>query len=540
MQTTVPTSSELILPSGAQDELALTLPEPGGEWRSSGSGRSLAAQADRRMTLLEKRQSARTQILADHFDRLASGWEGYRARNAYYHGIENLLFRTYVRPGAAVLELGCATGDLLASVQPAYGVGVDLSQRMLEEARRKHPHLTFLEADAIFFDTDERFDYIIVNNLLEYVEDIQGLFRTCRRLLKPHGRLLISSLNPLWSPIVRAGARWGLGTPEHVDRNFVTGNDTANLLGLNGFEVVKQARRTLLPKRIPLISSLVNLAAAQLPLLKRLCMTELVIGRPAGMAADYSVSVIVPCYNEAGNIEECIRRVPRMGRSTEVIVVDDGSQDDTAARVRPGLNPAVEVRKLSYKSNRGKLNAVRAGFEAARGDILMILDADMTVPPEDLPYFYIPLSEGQADFINGTRLIYPMATGSMKFQNFFGNKLFGILMSWLTELRLSDTLCGTKAFFREDYHSFSIGHDPWGDFDWLFGAAQSTCKVLEVPIHYEERRAGQSKMKALRHTWALLKACRSAFWRIKYPCHLRRAPTATAGHPQRADVESGS
>ena len=128
----------------------------------------------------------------------------------------------------------------------------------------------------------------------------------------------------------------------------------------------------------------------------------------------------------------------------------------------------------------------------------------------------------------------------MKFQNFLGNKLFGILMSWLTELRLSDTLCGTKAFFREDYHSFSIGHDPWGDFDWLFGAAQSTCKVLEVPIHYKERRAGTSKMKALRHTWALLKACRSAFWRIKYPCHSRRIPTATARHPRRAVVESSS
>jgi len=469
MQATFPQTSGAVLSNVAPNELASNLTELGEERRSPGSGWSLPAQAKRRTTLLEKRQSARTQILADHFDGLANGWDGYRARNAYSHGTENLLFRTYVRPGAAVLELGCATGDLLASVQPAYGVGVDLSPRMLEEARRKHPHLTFLEADAIFFDSDERCDYIIINNLLEYVEDIQGLFRNCRRLLKPHGQLLISSLNPLWSPIVRAGARWGLGTPEDTDRNFVTGNDTANLLGLNGFEVVKQARRTLVPKRIPAISSLVNLAAAQLPLLNRLCMTEFVIGRPAGMAADYSVSVIVPCYNEAGNIEECTRRVPRMGRSTEVIVVDDGSQDDTAARVRPELNLAVEVRKLSYKPNRGKLNAVRAGFEAARGDILMILDADMAVPPEDLPYFYIPLSEGVADFINGTRLIYPLATGSMKFQNFLGNK-----------------------------------------------------------------------MKALRHTWALLKACGSAFWRIKYPCHSRRALTATAGNSRRAGAESSS
>jgi SAM-dependent methyltransferase len=512
-----------ILTRGATRGLATPQPTGRDNPGAAASADVVSENAGRQRTLLEWRQAARSRILADHFDDLAENWSQYRGRNPDYHGTERLLFQSYIRSGSAVLELGCATGDLLASVRPGYGVGVDLSPRMVETARRKYPHLIFEEGDAIFLKTEAEFDYIIVNNLLEYVEDIQGLFRTCRRLLKPRGRLLITSLNPLWSPVVRAGARLGLGTPESADRNFVTGNDTANMLALNGFEVIKQTRRTLLPKRIPWLTELVNLAAAHLPILNRLCMTEFVIARPAGMATDYSVSVIVPCYNEADNIEECVRRIPHMGVSTEVIVVDDGSLDDTASRVRPELNPAVDVRKISYKPNRGKLNAVRTGFEAARGDILMILDADMTVPPEDLPYFYIPLSEGQADFINGTRLVYPMATGSMKFQNFVGNKLFGILVGWLTDLRLSDTLCGTKALFCEDYHRFSVGHDPWGDFDWLFGAAQNTCKVLEVPIHYQERRAGQSKMKALRHSLALLKACWLAFWRIKYPCRLERS-----------------
>jgi glycosyltransferase involved in cell wall biosynthesis len=206
-----------------------------------------------------------------------------------------------------------------------------------------------------------------------------------------------------------------------------------------------------------------------------------------------------------------------MGRRTEVIVVDDGSRDGTAERVRPDLNPGVEVRCVSYSPNRGKLHAVRTGFEAATGDILMILDADMTVPPEDLPCFYRPLQAGLADFINGTRLIYPMATGSMKLQNFLGNKVFGVIVSWLSGSHLSDTLCGTKAFFREQYRHYLMGYDPWGDFDLLFGAAQNADKILEVPIHYEERRAGVSKMKALRHSWALLKACWHGFWRVKYP-----------------------
>jgi SAM-dependent methyltransferase len=467
-------------------------------------------------TLLQQRQRRRGECLGAYFDGLADFWDGYRNRNAYYHRTQRALFRTYVPEGLAVLEMGCATGDLLARVRPETGLGVDLSPRMVKKARDKYPHLDFVEADAVFFDTDRRFDRIIINNLLEYVEDIQGLFQNCRRLLKPRGRILITTLNPLWTPVLRTGAKLGLCTPD-TERNFVTGLDAANLLGLNGFDVLNLTRRTLLPKNVPLVAPLVNLVAALAPGLRRLCMIEFLVARPVVSASDYSVSVVVPCFNEAGNIEQCIRRIPRMGRRTEVIVVDDGSHDGTADLVKPELNPTVDLRSISYRPNRGKLHAVRAGFEAANGDILMILDADMTVPPEDLPYFYKPLRDGLADFINGTRLIYPMANRAMKLQNFYGNKLFGALVTWLTGSHLSDTLCGTKAFFREDYRHFLMGYDPWGDFDLLFGAAQNAGKILEVPIHYDERRAGQSKMKALRHAWALLKACWHAFWRVKYP-----------------------
>ncbi len=467
--------------------------------------------------LLRQRQQHQGEVLAAYFDALADQWDRYRSRSRYLHRIEKALFSAHVPRGAAVLELGCGTGDFLAAVRPARGVGVDLSPRMVAKARGKYPMLEFVAGDATTFDTPERFDYIIINNLLEYVEDIQGLFQNCKRLLKPRGRILVSTLNPLWSSVQRSGAKLGLSTPD-TRRNFVTALDAANLLELNGFEVVKLMRRTLIPRKIPLVSKVGNLIAAHTPLLRRLCITEFLIARPWHTRGDhYTVSVVVPCYNEAGNIEECVRRVPRMGSRTEVIVVDDGSKDGTAALVKPELNPAVDVRCLAYQPNRGKLHAVRTGIAAAGGDIVMILDADMTVPPEDLPYFYEPLRIGQADFINGTRLIYPLATGSMRFKNFLGNKMFGVLVSWLTDIHLSDTLCGTKAFFKEDYQHFLMGYDPWGDFDLLFGAAQHSCKILEVPIHYQERRAGQSKMKALRHTWALLRACWFGFGRVKYP-----------------------
>jgi SAM-dependent methyltransferase len=438
-----------------------------------------------RLPFLEARQRARAEVLSAHYDGLADNWELYRERNAYYHRTLRSLFRTYIPEGVSVLELGCATGDLLAAVRPRRGVGIDLSERMVEKARRKHPDLEFVRADATFFDTPERFDCIVINNALEYSEDIQGLFSNCSRLLKPRGRLLISTLNPLWSPLLRMGERRRLCTPD-TRRNFVTGKDASNLLRLCGFETVKLTRRMLFPRRVPVLGPLINVVAAHTPILRRLCLAEFVIARPIAPAGrEYSVSVVVPCYNEAGNVEDCVRRVPAMGAHTEVIVVDDGSRDGTAELVKPTLNPAVDVRCISYQPNRGKLNAVRAGFAAARGDVLMILDADMTVPPEDLPAFYAPVRQGVADFVNGTRLIYPMATGSMKLQNFVGNKLFSILVSWLTGIYLSDTLCGTKAFFRDDYRHFQMGYDPWGDFDLLFGASQLTCKFVEVPIHYQ-------------------------------------------------------
>lgn len=467
-------------------------------------------------TRLSQRQRDRGERLAPYFDALADNWDRYKQRNPYYHHSERALFRTFVPEGISVLEIGCATGDLLALLRPERGLGLDLSPHMVARARQKYPQIEFLAADGVFFDTDTRFDCIVLNNVLEYVEDIQRLFDTCRRLLTPRGRLFLSAWNPRWASWLRLGARLGLGTPD-TQRRFLSELDVANLLQLNGFEVVHSTRRTFLPKRIPLLAPLGNVLAAQTPGLRCLGMTQFLIARLASPAREYSVSVVVPCYNEADNIADCVRRVPLMGRHTEVIVVDDGSEDGTAERVAPGLNPHVEVRCISYQPNRGKLNAVRTGCEAARGEILILLDADMTVPPEDLPCFYRPLAAGTTDFVNGTRLIYPRAEGSMKLQNYYGNKLFSRLVSWLTGTRLSDTLCGTKAFFREDYRHYRMGYDPWGDFDLLFGAAQRASKIRDVPIHYEERRAGRSKMKALRHSWALLKACWHGFWRFKYP-----------------------
>lgn len=213
----------------------------------------------------------------------------------------------------------------------------------------------------------------------------------------------------------------------------------------------------------------------------------------------YSCSVIIPCYNEAENIQEAVERVPQITEFTEIIVVDDGSIDDTAEIVTNLMADRDNLKLISYSPNRGKGPAVRAGFDAASGDVLMILDADMTVPPEHLQKFYNPIAEGRADFVNGTRFVASMEDKAMRKLNWFGNKMFALLFSWLLGQKLTDTLCGTKALLRSTYQNIDMNHCRWGDFDLLIGAAKLDLKVVEVPIAYKRRLAGESHMKPFKH-----------------------------------------
>ena len=195
--------------------------------------------------------------------------------------------------------------------------------------------------------------------------------------------------------------------------------------------------------------------------------------------------------------------------------MDDGSSDGTAAAVKPELNRDIDVRVISYSPNRGKGAAVQMGFDAAKNDIVMILDADLTTHPEELGPLYEAFAHGRAEFVNCTRLVYPMEGGAMKFANYVGNKLFTILVSVIMDARVSDTLCGTKAMFRSDYRHMVMGRDPWGDYDFLFGAAQQRLVIRELPVHYRERVSGISKMNSTKHTINLLRMCWKGFWQVQ-------------------------
>jgi glycosyltransferase involved in cell wall biosynthesis len=338
--------------------------------------------------------------------------------------------------------------------------------------------------------------------------------------------VILTYFNYLWEPVLRAGERFGIKRPQ-PDQNWLSLADLQNLLSLAGFQTISMGYKVLLPVRIPLLSSLCNRVLANLPLLRKLCLVETIIARPAPVPVPeetLSVSVVVPSRNERGNIENAVRRIPPMGRHTEIVFVEGNSRDGTAEEIERVIAayPDRDVKIVRQGSGVGKGDAVRKGFATATGDVLMILDADLTVPPEELPKFLKALRSGRGEFVHGSRLVYPMEKQAMRFLNTLGNKFFSLAFTWLLDQRFKDTLCGTKVLYRSDYERISAGRhyfgdfDPFGDFDLIFGAAKLDLKIVEIPIRYRERTYGTTQISRFRHGWLLLRMCFFALRRIKF------------------------
>jgi SAM-dependent methyltransferase len=482
-------------------------------------------------SLFAERERERKRQRAEEYDHFAPQRDRWRQRSrGYYDAIERLA-RFVVPEGASVLEIGTGTGDLLAALRPADGVGIDLSPRMVEIARRKHPHLKLEVADAESLQSPalegRTFDYIVMSDVVGALTDIWSAFRALRRLCNPRTRILVTYYNFVWEPLLVAAEKLGLKMPVE-QQNWLGMQDLANLLELNHFEIVRSGTTQLLPMRLPLLAPLANRYLSQLPGLHAFALTQyfvckLVAGGGPIPTREYSCSVVVPCRNERGNIDDIVARTPEMGKGTELIFVDGNSTDGTveaierhvAGRTRPRL------RLLHQGSGRGKGDAVRKGFAAATGDLLFILDADLTVPPEELPKFYAAVAEGKAEFVNGSRLVYPMEGEAMRFLNSLGNKFFGLALSAILEQRLKDTLCGTKVLFRRDYERIVAARpffgefDPFGDFDLLFGAAKQNLKIVELPIRYRARTYGETKISRFQHGALLARMTMHAFRKFK-------------------------
>ncbi len=453
----------------------------------------------------------------------------FRQRNrAYYDDLERL-HRLLVPTGQRVLEIGCGMGDLLAGLNPGHGVGIELEPELAKAAQRRHPQLRILAADAETISPSsigesEPFDVILLPNTLNTLGDVQGVLERLEAFCHPRTRLVVSFHNWLWQPLLKAAEQLGQRQPQPPE-SWLTPRDVANLLDLAGWEVLKEGHRCLLPRRLPLLTPLANRWLSQLPGLEQLGLTHWMVARPGRQERqDPSVSVVIPARNEAGNIAPAIERLPELGRFTEVLFVEGHSTDDTWAeieRVCANYQGPLRLRKFR-QSGKGKADAVWLGFEQAEGDVLMILDADLTVRPEDLPRFAQAMADGRGEFVNGCRLVYPRSWDAMPPLNTAANRLFAAVFSWLLRQRLKDTLCGTKVIWKHDYERLKAGRsyfgdfDPFGDFDLLFGASKLNLKIVEVPVRYQERSYGSSNIAHVKEGLILARMCLYAARKLRF------------------------
>lgn len=474
----------------------------------------------------DKRRAFHDGISA-HYDAMAETRHKWQEKNRYFYRRDLKALRNIVPEGMRVLELGCGNGDLLANLKPSKGIGVDLSEKMVEVARQRHPSLTFVKGNVELAtdisSLEGPFDYILMSDLVGHMFDAQMTLELIHKLMSRRTRLVITFHNSWWEPFMRLWIKIGRAMPRPT-LNWFAFNELVDLLKLEEHDLVQWQRREISPIRLLGLGSIVNKFLAPLPGFNALCFRYYLVARSRRSAEQRAagVTLLIPCRNEKGNIEGCVKRSPEFGSFTELLFVEGNSSDGTyeeCCRVRDTF-PERRIRVLK-QTGKGKGDAVRLGFHEAAGDIVMIVDSDLAVPPEYMPRIYRFLAEGGGEFINCTRLVYPMAEGAMKPLNYVANRLFAKVLSYLLNQRFSDTLCGTKALFKDDYMAIEAERtrlgslDPFGDFDLIFGAARANLKIVEIPVRYDARSYGSTQISRFADGWMLFKMVWRAFRQLK-------------------------
>jgi SAM-dependent methyltransferase len=477
---------------------------------------------------LRRPATKRQEEVRAHFDKMAGSIDRWTARNRGFHEADVSYLRFLIAEGCAVLDVGCGVGDTLAALKPRRGVGIDISPEIIARARTRHPDLEFhcgnAEDPADLAGISGPFDVILLSDTVGFLDDCVETLRHLLAFATPRTRIVVSYHSRLWEPILRLGESIGLKMPS-AQHTWLSTKDTQNLLDLAGWEPLRREWRQLLPRRAFGLDRLINHYIAPLPGIRRFCLRNYIVARPAPVPPQPfspSCTVLIPCRNERGNIEHAIRRLPKFAEQLEVIFVEGHSRDGTyeeCLRVAAAY-PDMDI-KVVRQSGVGKGDAVRTGFDMAQGDVLMILDADLTAPPEELPKFYRALVAGKGEFINGSRLIYPMAEGAMRLLNWGANRAFAAIFSFLLNQRFTDTLCGTKVLWKRDYRNIVANRayfgdfDPFGDFDLIFGAARLNLKILEIPVRYADRSYGETQISRFSHGWLLLRMVLFAWRKFK-------------------------
>jgi len=346
---------------------------------------------------------------------------------------------------------------------------------------------------------------IILDNVIGDIPDLQTYFEDLRKNIKPDTKILISYHNPDWEPILNIASKLSLRKKVGI-QNWLDQDDLKNILELSGFEVINSYKRFF-------------------------GITTITVAKPNPPSprlrkGKYSVSIIIPARNEEGNISKIIPSIPKFGKWKKIIFVEGNSTDKTWDKIikeikRTRSSPRLRRVKTFKQKLKGKADAVRLGFEKATGDILIIYDADMTVPPSDLPKFYKVLADGTGEFANGSRLVYPMEDQAMQTLNKIGNQFFSSAFTKIFGQHFKDTLCGTKALWRHDFIKMKQNYlkylkiDPFGDFALIFSVIKHNLKVVEIPIRYRERSYGSTNINRVYHLLLLLKMTLFAFKEFK-------------------------
>jgi hypothetical protein len=437
-----------------------------------------------------------------------------RDRNAYYHQDDLKFFQKFVQSDNLVFLIGTNVVEMATQLKCKKAIVLELDPVQTIPALPPSVHLVTSLREAFNFGP---FDYVLLPYSLQVMDDIQEFLEELYRGLSAHTRVMAVHFNFLWAPLFRLAQRWGLKAPM-PDMNWLNRQDIRTLLRLTGYEELTSGTRCLIPIRIPWFSDFCNDYLAPLPFFKWCCQKTYVAARPLmemeSQKRPISVSVVVPARNEAGNISALLSRMPVFGSSLEIIFVEGHSKDATWEEIQTQIKShprsKLFILQACQQLGEGKADAVRLGFSRATGDLLMILDADLSVQPEDLIHFFSAYQRGSAEFLNGSRLVYQMERHAMQILNLFFNKAFAALLSWLIGQRIKDTLCGTKVLTRQNYlriqtHLHNLGRlDPFGDFELLFGASRLNLRISDVPVRYKERAYGQTNIRRFKHGWQLL------------------------------------
>jgi len=472
-----------------------------------------------------KMDSGKTAI-KEFYNDLAQKRDFWFNKNRFYHKEMLSYYKFFIPPNSSVLELGCGTGEIVGSLSSSHGVGVDLSDGMIDLAKEKHPNIKFVCSDVEDFGESRTFDYILLAGTLGSVKNIQGLLQKLLSMSTSDTRIIISHYNELWGPLLRFAEKIGLKMPEFF-YNWLSIDDIENFLNISGYEIIRKDFRIIFPFGIPLIAGFLNKIIARFPIIRRLTLTHCIIARPVKTPENVpqlKTSVILTCRDEEKNIEGLVESIPQMGAHTEIIFVEGHSKDNTIGKIKEMIEkyPNKDIKLLKQKGI-GQGDAFRMGFDQAQGDFLCWLEADLTIDPQEIKMFWDAYLSGKGEYINGTRFIYKMERKSMPLFNFIGNRLFGYVLTAILKQRFTDTLCGFKAISKRNYirvrdNINEFGEfDPFGDFQLIFGSVKSGLKVVEIPVHYRPRQYGESKaygktfLSFLKHACLLLRMSFIAF-----------------------------